>query len=359
MRASSSPTLTDSTRLHGIDLLRTMSFLAILIFHLSYALWAHHGRLDAIQSPLTKPFEVYARALVFSGFSVLLLSFFLFGFRGTRKWGVLAYAFLGFFVVWNLTARELVYVWDIYPFLLCALILVRLVREASPTWLMGVGALLVSIPFWKLEGAWPQPAWLEPMLIGRCAGQGLGDWPLLPWIGYPLFAFGLGRLAALHRSKLKTMDSRELMVWVALLAASIAWLGNYYVTPLGDQFSCYTFRRPPAEFWAHQLWILFGLRVSLLAAVEGRLASWSWVRWLSRRSVNRRFFLVYFAHYPLCLAVAALADLYEVTFLPVTYVAGFFAVLLMTEVVFRPGFGENILKRGKIWQKVSGKSPTT
>ncbi|NJL25967.1 MAG: hypothetical protein HC902_12910 [Calothrix sp. SM1_5_4] len=78
-------TMTD--RWIGIDILRFISFQAILAFHLTYALWADLGYTNYVvgDNPWMAPFEVYSRALVFSGFSVLFLSFFLFGLRAKER----------------------------------------------------------------------------------------------------------------------------------------------------------------------------------------------------------------------------------------------------------------------------------
>ncbi|NJM09831.1 MAG: hypothetical protein HC883_02755 [Bdellovibrionaceae bacterium] len=64
-------------RLHGLDLIRTVSFLAILVFHLTFAFWAEdgHNRI-AVDSRLMDPLEIFARFLSFSGFSIVFLSFF-------------------------------------------------------------------------------------------------------------------------------------------------------------------------------------------------------------------------------------------------------------------------------------------
>jgi hypothetical protein len=296
--------------------------------------------------------------LAFSGFSILLLSFFLFGFKESRKLRFLISVLTAFFVMWSIVSWDYPYFWDIYPFLISVLLLLALVRKLRihPLILISVGVAITSIPFWQLEGVFVLPAWLEPALWGWCAGNsGLGDWPILPWIGYPLFAYGCGRLAQKNRLSLARLARAELGVWMLLLLATLPLLGKYYVTPSGNQFACHVFRVPPLEFWAHQLWILFGLRLSLLTRVEEHLQNWTWARWISQRAVNRRFFLVYFAHYPLCLVFARLSDVLGLTFYGITWVAAFFAILLSLDylpVVFTWIFGDNVgkAKRGFLWQ---------
>src|ERR1044072_6926257 len=116
-------------RLYVLDIVRFFAFLAIVSYHQSYAFWARFGHLgDPINSPWMIPVESYSRFWVFSGFSVMFLSFVLFGYkvRASRRnlWLVLA----AFFAIWCVTAEDFPYVWDVYPFLLASLALLALVR---------------------------------------------------------------------------------------------------------------------------------------------------------------------------------------------------------------------------------------
>ena len=158
---------TENQRLTGIDILRYFSFLAILIFHLTYAFWAPHGlEQQPFQGLWSQPFEQYARAFAFSGFSILLLSFFLFGFKESRKLRFLISILSVFFVVWSIVSWDYPYFWDIYPYLISVLLLLAMVRKLRipPLVLIFSGAAITSIPFWQLEGVFALPAWLEPAL---------------------------------------------------------------------------------------------------------------------------------------------------------------------------------------------------
>ncbi len=283
-------------RLWGADVVRFFSFYAILFFHMTYALWARDG-LNVV--PVSIPlFETYARLFAFSGFSVLLVSFFLIGLKRKSQKGPLAIWILCFAIAWSALASDYPNIWDIYPFLLVTLGVLYLFKVANvpPLALVAVGAALTSIPFWRLEEYLHLGSWLESVLWGACREFTLGDWPLLPWVGFPIFAFGLGRWA--QQTGLKSWLKGEKCLWAIALPGSLFFLGSYFQTPLGDDFSCFVFRRPPIEFWAHQLWILFILRISFLFPMS--------TSWFARRAVNRHFYLVYFLHYPLCLAMAAL-----------------------------------------------------
>ncbi|NJL25966.1 MAG: hypothetical protein HC902_12905 [Calothrix sp. SM1_5_4] len=201
-------------------------------------------------------------------------------------------------MIWAFTVRDETTVWDIYPFLFISLLLVTVLRRSRPWFPVVTGAALLCVPFWRWEESLEIPLWLKTILVGACAEPlDMGDWPLLPWIGYPLFAFGAGRWAAAWSSR-ERLGRAEALVWILALTATLPWLGAYHDTPLGNRFSCFVFRVDPAAFWAHQTWIFALTRISLLMAVQGRLRSWDWPRWFSRRAVNRRFFLTYFLHYP-------------------------------------------------------------
>lgn len=358
MPASSSPNPTE--RLYGLDLVRFVSFYAIVVFHLSYTLWGMRGHLDVpVQNWSTAPFEFYARALSFSGFSIIFISFFLFGLKPgvSRKWSWLWIALLIFLAVWNFTTEPITeYYWDIYPFLLAVFALISAARfvRLPPIALAVLGLVLTSIPFWQLQDYFALPRAWKIILFGHCEGLvGAADWPLLPWVGYPLLAFAAGGMARTHRAELAQWGLLERGIWALALLVSLYWLGDYYPTQLGGGYACYAFRRPIPVFWAHQIWILFAVRISLLSGINGRLAKNAGVRWISRRTVNRMFFLAYFIHYPLCFAAALAAG--SLVYAPFTYPVAFFAVVLLIEAVpfvIAAIFRNNIL-RGNLWGKSS------
>ena len=287
-------------RVFGLDVLRAVAFLAILIFHVSFAL------------KTTPPamLEIYGRLFAFSGFAVLFISFFLFGFRSSseRSW-LRKIALLGAFaIVWTATAAEWPYLWDIYPFLICTLIGVTLIDRlhVAPLALAMLGGILISLPLWQLEGLLAgTPLLVKAGLLGACSVRSdLGDWPVFPWIGWPLFAFGVGRLAKRQFSSLTQMRAPEFAIWIGTLGATTLWLGNYYVTPLGEEFGCYMFRQPPLTFWAHSAWFLFLVRASLLTSVQEFLGRSSLVKALQSWPSQRAFHLAYFVHYPIVFAWA-------------------------------------------------------
>jgi len=329
------------SRILGIDVIRLLSFLAIVCYHVSYALWAPDGRLDvAVKDWWVYPFEVYARALVFSGFTIVFISFFLYGYKPSfsKKWKYLWILLLVFLSVWTYTTEETTDSWDIYQYLLATVLMIALVRLLRiPAKVLAFTAfIVVSIPFWKLEGLWPQiPPPLESALWGLCyraAGEG-ADWPLLPWLAYPLLAYAVGILVREHRPDFARIEIKELVVWIALILTSIPLLGTYYVSPLGTGFGCYVFRQAPLQFWAHQIWIWFLIRLSLTDKIQEKLQSSPAIRWVSRRQINRRFFLVYFLHFPLIFLAAQGARQGGVAYVGFVYFSIIVTTMLSLEVL--------------------------
>lgn len=325
-------------RILGIDLIRFVSFYAILVFHLSYGFWADHGHMDvAVDSRWLDPFEIYARALVFSGFTIVVISFFLYGLKPalSKKWNYLWILLLIFLVVWTYATEDVTDAWDIYQFLLATVFTIALVKALRiPAKVLAFASfVVVSVPFWRLEGLWPNlsPAF-EAALWGNCIGQGVrADWPLLPWIAYPLLGFSVGVLVRDNRADFSSISKAEWVAWAIALLGAIPLMGAYYVTPLGTDFGCYVFRRPPLEFWAHQIWIWFFVRVSLTTKVQDQLLALRAVTWISRRQVNQRFFLVYFLHFPLIFLFSHLAHASGSAYRPWAYIVSYFTIVLLLE----------------------------
>ncbi len=325
-----------SARLPVIDLIRLFSFLAIIIFHTSFTLWPA-AQFDRVPEPSLwiTPLETYARALSFSGFTVIFLSFFLFGFKAELKqnWFRLWLLMLAFFALWRLGGDDFPYIWDIYPYLLVVVALSALLRN-WPGWLLAIlGGILTSIPFWHFEPRLQLVDWLSGPIFGNCHLNDLdGDeWPLLPWIGYPIFAFGMGRLARKYENKLKSMSFGEIVFWSAALGISLNQIGEYYATPLGYRFGCFIFRRPPLTFWSHQIWIIFLVRLGYTRVVNTWLTRNRLVTWITQRPVNRKFYLAYFLHYPFCLVWAAGASHLNLNLQPWVFAAGVFACVIWVE----------------------------
>lgn len=360
MPANLLPNPADTPRLYALDAVRWLAFLAIVIYHSTFALWAPYGlNSTPPQNWSGQTLETLARTLATSGFFVLFLSFFLFGFRGSRKSTRLPVWLLAFALIWTGLVQTWPYYWDIYPFLICAIVASAFFRRLPKPEYIAIGAAtFLLIPFWRLEAWLSWPIWIKAPLLGVCETRNdLGDWPLLPWLAYPILAESLGRLAARLRPHLQTISKPETGLWLMALALATPWLNKYYVTRIGEEFGCDIFRRPPHEFWAQQLIFLLIIRLSLLGRVQRYLSHSSVCTWLTHRPVNQAFFVTYFVHYPLVHLGAFTIRYLKFDFHPLALTVLVFGVILAIEagaVVIRFGLKHNKLRESP-WLRISAR----
>jgi hypothetical protein len=278
-------------RFHGIDALRFFSFLAIVIFHVANAIFFEGAPYEDWQGTFFEWQQIFARVLPFSGFTIVAIHSFLFGFfpgqSERRRWLLL---FLGSVILLMSYGSPLegdfFWEWDIYQYLLFALLLLELLRIISPSaWLVGASSFLIlCIPFWQWDFGLPQML-LHP-LIGVCNGGSRGGWPLLPWLALPAFFFAWGRLQT--RLPLRKWEG---FFWLGCLLGSWPQWGAYFPVDTGAGFYCYIFRQGPLVFWSHLLWVLLLLRLAVQRP--------QWFRHLaffSRWQINQRFGWAYLLH---------------------------------------------------------------
>lgn len=327
------------TRFIGFDFLRTISFVAIVIFHATYLLYGSLGYTNVpVYDPVTYVFVIFARALSFSGFSIVLMTFFLMGYRGVSgatETKPLVPLLIAFYVIWQMVSGSLQDFWDIYPFLLFAIGLTRLSRPLHPAVAVTFGAAVTTVPFWHWENVWNLSPLLEGPLLGGCRfGSRLGeDWPLLPWLAYPLFGYGLGRWAVQQKNKLSQISKTELAVWSVALALLSPGAGTYFWTPIGNEFACFMFRQSPQVFWFHQGLLLFAMRLSMVAAINLNLCRSSLLSFLGRRQINRHFFLAYFVHYLALLGWSSLTQSGSTPPSAITFIGAVIFSLVCAETV--------------------------
>ena len=336
----------------GFDLIRLISFLAIIAHHFTWVVWY---TLDVPASQITslwKIVEVYARSLSFSGHSILFLSCFLIAraeLQGKKTWNVILWVLCGWllFCLFEMGANPVFWIWDIYPLIALGLISGLLIRKLlshskhiSKLLLLfaATGFLLTWIPFWNWQIFSPLDLQWRHWLIGDCSVD-LADWPILPWIGFAWMAYALGAYAlnfqqTNNKKWLEQFHFSERFIWPVLLVGAIPFLGAYYSIVLGPQFACFSFRQEPIVFWSHFIFVLFLLRMSLAEPVQNFLAKTPGVQWISRLKVSTHFGLSYLVHYVLIEACVFFG--FELK-KPDVYWA-FFAVLLIlpaTEICVR------------------------
>ncbi|MBL7542426.1 MAG: DUF1624 domain-containing protein [Bdellovibrionaceae bacterium] len=296
----------NSERIFGLDLIRTLSFFTIASHHFVYSLW----HIPLVFSPYRETstiwywFEAYARALSFSGQTILLMTTLLIAITATNHEKALRLVPI-MLVLWVLscyfdaTPDSFFFAWDIFPLIALGLagcfFIVRIFPK-QPWVLPLLGLTLLAFPFWTFPSLQNLPLYTRHILIGDCHHD-LSDWPVLPWIGLVFFGYGIGCLAKLHAARLRQFSWNEFYVWIPLLIWTPLYWGAYYSMRIGAHFSCDAMRQEPIAFLAHMFGILFVIRICFLKAVNEWLKKKCIVRFVSRLEININFGIAYFFHF--------------------------------------------------------------
>lgn len=295
----------------GIDLVRLMSFVAITFHHFTWVIWYGEDYRDINWHLGWHLFEIYARALSFSGHSILFLSSFLIGRAEShwlKTWKIIAFVAAGWiaFCLFEKGENPVFWTWDIYPLIVVGLASAALLRRVSLRLLLVlgvVGFLMTWIPFWDWEVFKPISLQWRHWLIGDCTVD-LADWPLLPWVGFIWAPYALGAWVRDREDrglsiKLDVWHRFEWILWPFLFAIAIPNLGAFYHIVVGDRFACFSFRQPPLVFWSHLLFIIFLLRISILPRTQTHLLKSPLAVWIAGLKISRSFGLAYLVHYTL------------------------------------------------------------
>lgn len=302
----------NNQRIYGFDIIRLISFFAIATFHISLI---HYNSADiaiASESIIIRAVEQAARALAFSGFTIAFLTSLLTALSSSSiKTRIRLFSFLifGWFVFSALMYKpaDLLLVWDIYPLLFSGVLVATIIEKFLPKYLPALGIFgftLLFIPFWDFIQHYEKSPEVSDLVIvlglAPCKVSGI-EWPVLPWIGLPWFGYACGAalrdfLAKNSLTKLNLVKN-EGLIWFALLSASTFGLGGFYQIKLGSGFSCEAYRQPPFIWWAHFIWVLFFIRVSIDSRVQNRLAAFATVRGISQLAMSKKFWLAYFLNY--------------------------------------------------------------
>tara|TARA_B100001094_G_C18159945_1_gene788659 strand:- start:713 stop:1828 length:1116 start_codon:yes stop_codon:yes gene_type:complete len=315
------------SRYHGLDILRTLSFQAIVTHHFAYFAWYTIDIKVSKYLSLIYGWELYARSLAFSGFTICFLTCFLMGFSRGEKLRTnkiiyfLGVGWLTFMAIWAINEDyfEFDIGWDIYPLLALGLLAARGLERIGffaikvATFL---SLLLLVVPINPIYYVKEKPSALEMIIgpFGCSRTYEMEEWPILPWIGLVIGGYGAGVILA---NKLKSrstfnMSRWELAIWATALFALSPYLGSFFNIPLGQRFGCEAYRQPPLFFWAHFIWPIFIIRLSLDSRINCWLHSSRAIRWLSKRKINTHFWLAYFCAYSLLVSITILGDFFEV-----------------------------------------------
>ncbi len=296
-------------RWHGFDLLRLVSFFAIITFHSSLFYFYSPSIEFANFSPIIRAVDTTCRVFAFSGFTIVFMSSLLLGFsryaKAKRERIILVLLF-GWIYLSMLMNDDFFLVWDVYTLFMCAMLLIMWMERAGPRWVPAAGALgfvLLWLPIWKWPGlfSWVPDSLKYAVGVASCEGREINEWPALPWIGLIWMGYATGTYLVKLRdtqqfSKLQ-LKRPESLVWIILLALSIPQWGAYFRVRLGEYFACDAYRQEPYVFWSHFIWVLAFLRLSVDPRVQSWLTKKSWVWTISNLAISRKFWLAYAVHY--------------------------------------------------------------
>lgn len=300
-------------RIYGFDIIRTVSFFAIYIFHLSITTFNTPEITASYFSSVAYVLEAYARTFSVSGFTIIFLTCFLMAFRDTKiKTRLRLFVFM--FLAWVLfqilitPAYDAKFGWDVYPLILFSIsicLFLRLISHRLIYLLSALGFFMLFIPFWELREYMPtmNQSWQNILGFADCNKLEVDEWPILPWAGICWLAYGIGMKTS---SKWKNSSSDlkvskiEAIMWLSIFLVSKNFYGPMYNVSLGYDFSCSMYRFPPAVFWAHFVWPLFFIRISLDDRVQKYLSSLYSPRVISNFTMNQHFWLSYFLNFIVC-----------------------------------------------------------
>lgn len=325
--------LSTSERLIGLDIVKLLSFIPITMYHFMGAIWDNHEKQYNQVMPNYPPFWDYVfngmHVLAFSGLSILFLTIFLMGLIHRREhinWPIIFLLPFGWVLFcWAYFDFQSIFLfWDIYPLIAFGLLLIQLTFRYTKVRAVHAalfGFVFASLPYWEFLdlSSWGQAA--EMVLVGNCHSN-LASWPIFPWLGFMIMAYGCGQWArercyllpdggTARESAEGTaptfiglpMSRKEKIVWAIGLVASIAFWGPYFRVQF-EEFDCTIFRQPPWVLWAHMGWILFGIRISLIKSVQDKLKARA--AWVSELMSSRNFGFVYFYSFLLGFLINAL-----------------------------------------------------
>ena len=290
-------------RLFGIDLLRLIAVLAIVPFHIVEMFFYNDSNVSLRVGVLMEWVDPYSRVFAFSGFTVVIISFFLLGYKGVspKKWKFLMkLCIFGTAVLLAINYEgELLLEWDIYCYVLISIFLIRFLSFYKKIFYIVSSFLLFSLflPQEVFHISLGEGHWLYNVLVGDLKSHGAGSWPLIPWLGLALIPYCVGDFLRVNSlQNIEFLSLKEALIWSVLLSFSFFFLGGFYHTPIGPGFYQYTFSRPPMVFWSHIIWVIFIVRLSFLKRLNGYFNNNKYFLWISRLQLNQSFFLFYIVH---------------------------------------------------------------
>jgi hypothetical protein len=297
---SASKDLQAVPRIYGFDLIRIVTVMTILMFHV----WQFSFYQDQISLPPEISnyhllVDVVGVFFKYSGLFIVALSFFLIGFKAKShhisRVFILVVGIIGLQILssdnpadpesWN---------WDVYSYLVFSYFVVMLIpkKRSLRLGLVVLSIVILSIPY-EVYG---------PFLKIPEAVQFTG-WNTVPWLALPVLFHSLGFIwrEKVPEAFLK-LHPLEGLVWVGLMVAFLVLSPDYGPAPAGPGFEGYIFKQKPMMFWQHFTIFTFLLRLSLDPRINNLLKKLKPMEWISSLRWNQRLgfcYLLQFAFLPL------------------------------------------------------------
>lgn len=292
---------------------------AILHFHIhesTFYINNHHLKHGYIENYL----EPYSRFMAFSGYTIVMVSYFLIGLKGLSKaklYQLLIVSLFGaLFVFLNFATSGLEALeWDIYPFVAASsLVIAALTKRPLLLYALSfVGGVLMLLPPHTWDFPNLQTQFYYNALFGDYVSEGKGSWPLIPWLGLPLAAYSCGhilRQSQKVRRLLERIKPLELLLWSFILICCSPYWGHFFEIPVGPGFYKFAHTMGRVPLFAHLIPVIFCIRIGFLKSMNEAVARNRYLNWVSRLYLNRRFFLYYLISWGLIGIFSSFEDFY-------------------------------------------------
>lgn len=317
-----------------LDLIRFISILVIVPFHLSEFSFDSETHPIYVGSLLNTSLIKFAKLIPFSGHTVLLLSLFLIGYgnlTSKKLFRLLAWCAVGYLIIlfsYYESPYPLFY-WDVFSFLFCSLLLcfafLAIPYGFFIALLFGLGTSSHEIINWNIEA-----------LGGICSSQYESAWPLLPWGFYGAALACLGR--DLRDRKQPGLPALQAQIyhhskWIfpALLVSAFFILrGITEVPPTGGMYCFIQKFSFTQKVFLMVCWVI----LFLYGTHEEANARWgkSWLKYLSQISWNKNFAMAYLIQIGLIGVLTSKPEMFLATSL--RYDAALIVAFLGTELIF-------------------------
>lgn len=311
-----------SNRLIFLDLLRPIFVLAIIFFHLVEASF-YQDLIDVrLQKGLFVFVEALARTFSWSGFAIIFLAGFLFGFRSPEKpinyrpFIVIIFGFIiltGYqMVVWENWNFE----WDVYHFLLVCFSALAICRHlklnTNALAVIAIAALTVESALIWFEIPPDYDRGIMSVLFLNSSKLPCVGWTLFPWSGTVFLSFVVGRVSYEINLKghLSWMRKSEFLMWIFMAGFAVSHYGTYYWTPVGPQFACFMSGQGLSTYFLHIFWLIFAVRLSFLQPIVKKVNQAKIFKSLQNFCWNRRFGASYVLHLPITALMAQFSEAY-------------------------------------------------